>query len=384
MRAVFFVIIALTGVLTTQAQNIKTIYYSKQWEIAPKEKAVYYRNCELAKGVALTINNRWFTGKVEDFTMDGRPLMKGAYTEKGLKTGEFVLYYPSGQIQAQGNFENGFRKGTWKYFFKNGKLDREVKFNREQFEPISVYDSTGMQIIKNGTGVWHYEYEWYGMTERYIVTGKFENGKREGEWICKLSNGQVVYTENYKNDKFKSGWVTDGTKQEALLQPVENKFMLPYKFEVTENFVYAIGTIRSHYPFLSFLPDQAERTDGVQVTPMKRDTTVIPDDQKVYYAVEQPAEFPGGKAAMMKFIASTLRYPDYARRMGVEGNVFVKFIVGIDGSISEAKLVKGIHESLNTEALRIVNLFPNWIPGKQNGQAVKTQYVMPIPFKLGR
>ena len=108
----------------------------------------------------------------------------------------------------------------------------------------------------------------------------------------------------------------------------------------------------------------------------------LPEDEKVFYAVEQMAEFPGGAAAMLKFIQKNLRYPPKARRMGVEGKVFLKFIVGNDGAISNIEIVKGINDDLNNEAIRIVSIFPNWKPGYQNGRAVKSQFVLPIPFKL--
>jgi len=379
MRAVFIAFICLACVLNTWAQQTKTIYYNSKWEISSKEAASYYRTCQLGSGM----RNNFFTRKVSDYTIDGDLIMSGTYSEVGLKTGEFILYYPSGQVQAQGNFEKGLRSGIWKYFFKNGKLEREIKFTKDKFEPISVYDSAGTQVIKDGTGMWRYEYEWYGVTERYIVTGKFEKAKKEDEWICKLSNGQAVYSETYKNDKFKTGWVTDGTKHETLQEPVENKFMLPYKFEVTESFVYVLGTERKTYPFLPFLPEESELS---KTEPARASTyhDTIPEDQKVFFAVENPAEFPGGMVALMKFVRNTLRYPAEARRMGIEGNVHIKFIVDQNGDISNVEIVKGINQSLNEEAIRIVKLFPKWNPGMQNGRTVKSQFVLPIPFKLSR
>jgi periplasmic protein TonB len=106
------------------------------------------------------------------------------------------------------------------------------------------------------------------------------------------------------------------------------------------------------------------------------------DDDKIFYAVEQSAEFPGGLQAMMKFLQKNIKYPASAKRMGIEGRVFVKFIVDKEGGISNMEIVKGINADLDKEAMRVIKLMPPWKPGKQNGRAVKSQFVLPVYFKL--
>lgn len=106
------------------------------------------------------------------------------------------------------------------------------------------------------------------------------------------------------------------------------------------------------------------------------------DDDKIFYAVEQQAEFPGGAAAMYKFLNKNQKYPASARRMGVEGKVFVKFIVDKEGAISNIEIVKGINADLDNEAIRLIKIMPPWKPGKQNGRSVKSQFVLPVYFKL--
>lgn len=106
------------------------------------------------------------------------------------------------------------------------------------------------------------------------------------------------------------------------------------------------------------------------------------DEDKIFYAVEQQAEFPGGLQAMMKFLQKNIKYPASAKRMGIEGRVFVKFIVDKEGGISNMEIVKGINADLDKEAMRVIKLMPPWKPGKQNGRAVKSQFVLPVYFKL--
>lgn len=106
------------------------------------------------------------------------------------------------------------------------------------------------------------------------------------------------------------------------------------------------------------------------------------DDDKIFTVVEQPAEYPGGLEAMYKYLQKNVKYPASARRMGVEGSVFVSFVVDREGKISDPQIVKGISADCDKEAIRVVSTMPPWKPGKQNGRAVKSRFVLPIKFKL--
>ncbi|WP_390885440.1 energy transducer TonB [Hoylesella nanceiensis] len=103
---------------------------------------------------------------------------------------------------------------------------------------------------------------------------------------------------------------------------------------------------------------------------------------KVYEIVEQMPEFPGGLTALMNYLRANIRYPAAAQSAGIEGRVIVAFIVEPDGSVSNAKLMRSIDPSIDQEALRVVRQMPKWIPGKQNGAAVRVKYNVPVTFKL--
>jgi periplasmic protein TonB len=106
------------------------------------------------------------------------------------------------------------------------------------------------------------------------------------------------------------------------------------------------------------------------------------DEDVVFTVVEQQAEFPGGMEALVKFLQKNVKYPAIARRMGVEGSVFVSFVVDRAGAISDIQVVKGISAECDKEATRVVGMMPPWKPGKQNGKAVKSRFVLPVKFKL--
>jgi len=107
------------------------------------------------------------------------------------------------------------------------------------------------------------------------------------------------------------------------------------------------------------------------------------NDTDVYYSgVDVMPEFPGGHAAMAAYITKNLRYPDVAREAGIEGKVFVRFVVTKTGDVADVEVSKGINSSCDAEAVRVVKAMPKWVPGKQNGQNVNVMFTLPIAFKL--
>ena len=104
--------------------------------------------------------------------------------------------------------------------------------------------------------------------------------------------------------------------------------------------------------------------------------------KQVYFIVEEMPEFPGGELALREFIAKTVKYPDYAVEKGIQGKVYVNFVVEKDGSVGQVKIARGVDPSLDAEALRVTNELPKWKPGKQKGEAVAVSYTIPVNFVL--
>lgn len=114
-----------------------------------------------------------------------------------------------------------------------------------------------------------------------------------------------------------------------------------------------------------------------KVEPVKK-----PEPEKIFEAVEQQAEFKGGRDALSKWLSNNLRYPELAQQNNVEGKVMVKFTVEKDGSISNPTIMKGVDKDLDKEAIRVVSKMPKWNPGKNNGVAVRSYFYLPVVFKL--
>jgi protein TonB len=106
-----------------------------------------------------------------------------------------------------------------------------------------------------------------------------------------------------------------------------------------------------------------------------------PDDTPVSFVEQQP-EFVGGMKAMYEFLGKNLKYPKSASNSGIEGKVFLKFIVEKDGSVTDIKVLRGIGFGCDEAAIHAVKQMPSWNPGKQNGQAVRVYFTIPINFQL--
>ena len=103
---------------------------------------------------------------------------------------------------------------------------------------------------------------------------------------------------------------------------------------------------------------------------------------KIYDVVEEMPQFPGGPSALFEYLSTNIKYPVVAEENGVQGRVIATFIVERDGSITDVKVVKSVDPSLDKEAQRVVKSMPHWIPGKQNGSAVRVKYTVPVTFRL--
>ncbi len=147
---------------------------------------------------------------------------------------------------------------------------------------------------------------------------------------------------------------------------------------------------------LNIVEDDVEIEDELEIEDSEADDETVIDvapvvstqeeeeeeTAKVFFIVEDMPEFPGGEMALRKYIAKHVKYPVIAQENGVQGKVYVTFVVGKDGSINNARIARGVDPSLDKEALRVVNGLPRWKPGKQRGKPVNVSYTVPINFVL--
>ena len=109
---------------------------------------------------------------------------------------------------------------------------------------------------------------------------------------------------------------------------------------------------------------------------------VLENDSVVYEFAELMPEFVGGVDSLMSYLSGQIKYPKQAKKNGVEGTVYAQFIVGLDGSISEVIVLRGIGFGCDEESIKVLNSMPNWIPGENKGEKVRVKYTLPIKFIL--
>lgn len=118
----------------------------------------------------------------------------------------------------------------------------------------------------------------------------------------------------------------------------------------------------------------------VYIPPVREEEEVV--EQEIFTVVESMPEFPGGAGKMMEFIARNIKYPPMARESGIQGRVFVNFVVEHDGSVSNVRVLRGIGGGCDEEAIRVVEAMPKWTPGRQRGKAVRVSFNLPVRFTL--
>lgn len=149
-------------------------------------------------------------------------------------------------------------------------------------------------------------------------------------------------------------------------------------------------------PIIQEIPDEIEIEEKIEVNfdvDVKEETVIkeivisdAPVEEKaetIFDVVENAPNPPGGMEGWNKYLKKNLNYPTQARRMGIEGTVYVVFVVNTDGSIVDADVLRGIGGGCDEEALRVVKAAPKWEPGKQRGRPVRVRMRLPIKFKLG-
>lgn len=189
-------------------------------------------------------------------------------------------------------------------------------------------------------------------------------------------------------------WTDKDDKLNLLANKSTNTFEEMIEVPPTEQPPPPAPTIQQ--PQIIEVPDEEEIKEDLNIkfdVEVTEDTKVeavhvVAEEPKeevdeIFSVVEETAAPKGGLPAFYKYIGEKMKYPAQARRMGVEGRVFVQFVIGKDGSINDVKVIKGIGAGCDEEASRVMQGAPSWNAGKQRGKPVKQRYTLPIIFKLG-
>jgi periplasmic protein TonB len=181
--------------------------------------------------------------------------------------------------------------------------------------------------------------------------------------------------------------IVDPYKPE-LVDPVETKRPEEQVREMIRNFAPVVSvdsSINNVYMPTSDELKELKLNLPVDVTIPSIDgdaDPIIPVDPEPRVFVEEPPQFPGGDAALLRYVAENLRYPEVAVENRVQGRVFLKFVVNSDGSVDRVEVIKGVDPALDAEAKRVIGTLPRFRPGKQNGVSVPVFFTIPVLFEI--
>jgi TonB family protein len=394
--------------LTLKSQEKIQLYYNWDWEITEKSKTAYVREAEY------DLNSMKLEGKVIDYNRLGAKIMEGNYSN-GEKNGEFIFFYNNGVIESKGEYSYNKRIGNWEYYYSNGKLKQIIYFSNGRvnmdFAVIEYYDREGNQLVKNGTGKWVNDSVRTGLFDGSSLkrlTGQFKDSLKEGEWkLIRLSDNKFMHSEKFKKGRFidasvyvihskqiKSQTINMSISMDnsAPSEVVKNKNVIETRFYAPSSSDY-IGSMNSE--MLNKIPDpKLNRLNTMEK--FKLDTAVFPaslvnaDVETIFRTVtgkevkitNRKVMYPDGDYGLLAFIGARLRYPLTAQVEGVKGRVFVSASVDSLGNTKEVKILKGIREDLDNEALRVVKLIPKWLPEIRDGEAVESAITIPVKFDL--
>jgi len=128
--------------------------------------------------------------------------------------------------------------------------------------------------------------------------------------------------------------------------------------------------------------DDTEGDEDIKVEIVQIEEEKEEEEAEVFFIVENMPEFPGGDLELRKHIAQSVQYPEIAKENGIQGRVFVQFVVNQKGKVEQVKVVRGVDPSLDKEAIRVIESLPDWKPGSQRGKPVKVSFTVPINFQL--
>ncbi len=283
-------------------------------------------------------------GAFEYYTDKGIIKEKGHY-ENNKKEELWLIFAKNRMIISKGYYQNNKKNGLWEYFMENGVLTSKGEYLKGKRTGSWVfYDNTGSMTDKSNyihgklSGE---ELKWYKDT--LTLVGEYELGEKIGFWQSWYNNRNVNYAGRYNLGKREGEW---------------EFYFMSGEFAALE--VYENGDVIDAKWF-----DE----DGNPVKPIE--------------PYELSPKFPGEEYAMNTHIQNTFEYPEIARELGEQGRVWVEFFVYTDGVIRDVKVVVSVSPSIDAEAIRVIKLMPNWIPGLNHNRKMPIRYTVPIRCLLG-
>lgn len=352
--------------------------------------------------------------------------IEGSGVGIGAASGRMMSYTTTHHVS--GNYKNNMKDGEWIYKRQTksgdhifGAFSAVINYAEGNMQGLLNSESVGYQFqMKNNRIIGPVTKTVKEKNENWSISGQFDDdGFPDGVWTKKYESGGNLYinTEKYVHgllisDQIKNESTGEITRREFDIDPQQfldaqnstNDSTIVGKFICKEEVYFKQGEHDRSNAYEGWLPEMfgsavieiideineeggyASGQNTYQGIPFKEivviDKIEDSDEGEIFMVVEQMPQFPGGMEAFDKYLKENLNYPPLAKQQGIQGKVYVQFVINRDGSISDVKVVRGVDSALDEEALRLINSMPRWIPGKQRGKNVRVSYTKPINFTL--
>jgi TonB family protein len=355
--------------LNLNGQEKITLYYNQNLEITKKDKASYYREAEF------DLNTLKLNGSVRDYYLNSNPLMEGFYSSDK-KNGDFRFFYENGNLKSKGKYLDNSRIGLWIFYYPNSKLMQSVIFppveSKAEFSVGEFYDKVGNQLIINGTGKWTLDSIEGGSLDKTSLnnlTGQFKDSLMTGVWkLTRTSDNFLIHSERFRKGRF-----IDAT----VYEPLFNSY----------------GT--TSFEMLNKFPDEnylrLQKTESFIVdTTVFSSSLIYQDVETIFRTItgkehkikERPVSYPQGDYSLLEFIGQNINYPISAIEKRISGKVHVSVVVDSLGRTKEVRILKGLNNELDVEAIRVVKLIKEWLPAIQNGRKIESTISIPVKFEI--
>lgn len=353
------------------------------------------------KGTLISRRQFLFTGKTFDLTED------------------YLKYMRKKEIMIDGSHT---------FYNKDGSLAKILNYTKEEIiSQIYFYPNGQKKSMVPGGEVLNGEYKLWYTTGQISFSGNYKDDIKNGDFELfdesgvslkkgtykqgKLISGEAVLPDiNYENPEVAARYEQGEeafndylTKKAAAMKEInrvfsDKKFFLDITFDKIGKMITINNNTESEEAeresikhILKDCPAFSPATiEGITVQSKQLMTLVISregvklmSEEKIYTQVDEMPEFPGGPIALRNYLSNGTKYPEKATASKIQGKVFVYFVVDKDGSISDTRIMRGVHPLLDAEALRVVAMMPKWKVGRLKGKPVKVTYTLPINFNLG-
>jgi hypothetical protein len=243
-------------------------------------------------------------------------------------------------------------------------------------EPAILFlnDAAGNRLLTNGTGKW-IEVIDLPRGSRVTITGEYKNNEKDGKWEVKTTPGKNVIVERFNKGRFVNGFARMNGESFEFYEPQDYSHLLPDKFAMTEGFHARPMVDFNMYPYLKYLLRGTEPVVNY----------IWDEGDPVFTKPDVSAKPPYSIDEMYKILARLVEYPEEAQVLGVQGLVFVEFIIDRGGNLRRFKVVKGIGGGCDEEAVRVLQEYADkhrWTPAVNHGKVVKQLFLLALSFQL--